>query len=52
LKTAVGSTAMSQTLEAKIVTKTKGRIFIEISKENFEAFCDAVGLYRKEFLEA
>ena len=43
---------MLQTLETKITKKTKNRIQIEITKENFEAFCDAIGLYRKEFLEA
>jgi hypothetical protein len=46
------SFAMSQTLEAKITKKTKSRIRIEITKESFEAFCDAIGLYKKEFLEA
>lgn len=43
---------MPQALEAKITKKTKNRIQIEIKKEHFEAFCDAIGLYRKEFLEA
>lgn len=43
---------MPQALGAKITQKTKKSIQIEIKKENFEAFCDAIGLYRKEFLEA
>lgn len=43
---------MAQTLEAKVTKKTKKSIQIEISKENFETFCDAIGLYRKEFLDA
>ena len=43
---------MAQTLAAKIIKKTSGGIRIEITKENFEAFCDSIGLYRKEFLEA
>ncbi|MBI5188739.1 MAG: hypothetical protein HZA07_06700 [Nitrospirae bacterium] len=42
---------MPQALEAKITKKTKKGIQIEITKENFEAFCDAIGLYRKEFLK-
>ena len=42
---------MAQTLEAKIKKRTKKNIQIEISRENFESFCDAIGLYRKEFLE-
>lgn len=41
---------MPQTLAAKITKKTKKGIQIEITKENFEAFCDAIGLYRREFL--
>ncbi len=43
---------MSIALQARVTKKTKNRIQIEISKESFEAFCDAIGLYRKEFLEA
>ena len=43
---------MGQPLEAKITKKTKSRIQIEITKEGFEAFCDSIGLYRKEFLDA
>jgi hypothetical protein len=42
---------MAQTLEAKVTKKTKKSIQIEISRANFEAFCDAIGLYRKEFLD-
>lgn len=41
---------MPQVLEAKISKRTKNRIRIEISKESFESFCNAIGLYRKEFL--
>ena len=43
---------MPQALEAKITKKTKRTIQIEIRKENFEAFCDAIGLYTKGFLKA
>jgi len=43
---------MPQTLAAKVTRKTKSKIQIEITKENFETFCDAIGLYRKQFLEA
>lgn len=43
---------MAPTLEAKVTKKTKTSIQIEISRANFEAFCDAIGLYRKEFLDA
>lgn len=43
---------MKQALEAKITKRTKSKLQIEITKEGFEAFCDSVGLYRKEFLDA
>ena len=43
---------MPQPLEAKITRKPKSKIQIKITKENFESFCDAVGLYRTPFLEA
>jgi len=43
---------MPRTMQAKITRRTKERLHIEVTKENFEAFCDAVGLYRPEFLEA
>ena len=43
---------MRQVLRAKVTKQTKRSFHIEITKENFEAFCDAIGLYRREFLEA
>ena len=43
---------MRQVLEARITKRTKNRVQLEITKESFEAFCNAIGLYRKEFLEA
>ena len=43
---------MPKTLGSKITKKTKSKIQIEITKENFESFCDAIGLYRPPFLEA
>ena len=43
---------MRNALAAKITQGTKSRIKIEITKESFEAFCNAIGLYRKEFLDA
>ncbi|MEW6609487.1 MAG: hypothetical protein AB1414_18930 [bacterium] len=36
---------------ADVVKKDDSRISIEIKKDNFEAFCNAVGLFKKEFLE-
>ncbi len=38
-------------LKATVTKKTPKNIHLEISKENFESFCDATGLYRKNFLK-
>jgi len=43
---------MGQALAAKVVKRIKRSFQIKISKANFEAFCDSIGLYRREFLEA
>jgi hypothetical protein len=43
---------MANGLQAKVSRKTKNTIRIEISRESFEAFCNATGLYRTEFIEA
>jgi hypothetical protein len=40
------------TLTAKVVKRTRDRFQFKISKENFELFCDSIGLYRREFLES
>lgn len=42
---------MPQALKAKLKA-TRRAVQIEITKENYEAFCDAIGLYNKEFLQA
>jgi len=39
-------------LAAKVVKRTKDSFEFKISKENLESFCDSIGLYRREFLEA
>jgi hypothetical protein len=41
---------MKPKLKATITKETPKSISLEISKETFESFCDAAGLYRKEFL--
>ena len=38
-------------LKVRIREKTSDMITLEIRKEDFEAFCAASGLYRKEFLD-
>lgn len=43
---------MANGLQAKVTRKTKNTIRIEISRESFEAFCNATGLYREGFIEA
>lgn len=39
-------------LAAKVIKRTKDSIEFRILKENFESFCDSIGLYRREFLAA
>ncbi len=39
-------------LAAKVIKRTKDSFEFRISKDNFESFCDSIGLYRREFLEA
>jgi hypothetical protein len=43
---------MPTALAARITKRTRKSLNIEITKENFEAFCDSIGLYRPEFLDA
>ena len=42
---------MSPKLKTKITKETPKSIHLEISKENFESFCDSAGLYRDDFLK-
>lgn len=39
-------------LAAKVVKRTRDSFQFTISKSNFESFCDSIGLYRREFLDA
>ncbi|CAI4033095.1 hypothetical protein DNFV4_03528 [Nitrospira tepida] len=39
-------------LAAKVVKRTRDSFQFTISKRNFESFCDSIGLYRREFLDA
>lgn len=43
---------MQKTLSAELKKVSNDKVKFEITKNNYEAFCNAVGLYRKEFLEA
>lgn len=41
---------MKPKLKAAITKKTTRSIHLEVSKETFDTFCDAAGLYKKGFL--
>ncbi|MBO1223051.1 MAG: hypothetical protein JYX80_01360 [Candidatus Scalindua sediminis] len=41
---------MKAKLKTTITKETPKTIHLEINKETFEIFCDAAGLYRKEFI--
>jgi hypothetical protein len=43
---------MQKTLSAELKKISRDKVRFEITRENYEAFCDAVGLYKKEFLES
>lgn len=42
---------MQKVLSAELRRISKDKVRFEITKDNYEAFCNAVGLYRKEFME-
>jgi hypothetical protein len=43
---------MQKTLSAEIKKVSTDKIRVEITRDNYESFCNAVGLYKKEFIEA
>jgi len=43
---------MQKTLSAELKKISKDKVRFEITKDNYEAFCNAVGLYKKEFMES
>jgi hypothetical protein len=43
---------MQKTLSAEIKKVSKNKVRFKITRDNYEALCNAVGLYKKEFLEA
>lgn len=42
---------MQKTLTAELKRVSKDKVRFEITKDNYESFCNAVGLYRKDFIE-
>ena len=42
---------MQKTLSAEITKVSTDRIRVEITRDNYESFCNAIGLYKKEFVE-
>ena len=43
---------MQKVLAVELKKMSRDRIRFEITKENYESFCNAVGLYKTEFIEA
>ncbi len=41
---------MQKTLPVVLRKKDSNKVSLEITKDNFEAFCNAVGLFRSDFL--
>ena len=42
---------MQKTLSAEIKKVSTDRIRFEITRDNYESFCNAVGLFKKEFIK-
>jgi hypothetical protein len=43
---------MQKTLSAELRKISSDRVRFEITRDNYEAFCNAIGLYKKEFIES
>ena len=43
---------MQKTLPAELKKISRDKVRFEITKDNYESFCNAVGLYKKEFIES
>lgn len=41
---------MQKTLSVALRKKEPNKIYLEIRKDNFEAFCNAVGIFKPDFL--
>ncbi len=42
---------MQKTLSAELKRINKNKVKFEITRDNYEAFCNAIGLYKREFIE-
>lgn len=42
---------MQKTLPAELTKLSKDKVKLEITKENYEAFCSAVGFFKQDFIE-
>jgi hypothetical protein len=40
---------MQKTLLAELKRINKNKVKFEITRDNYEAFCNAIGLYKREF---
>ncbi|MBI4843484.1 MAG: hypothetical protein HY809_04075 [Nitrospirae bacterium] len=43
---------MQKALSAELKKISKDKVRFEITKDNYESFCNAIGIYRKDFLDA
>ncbi|MBI4689689.1 MAG: hypothetical protein HY754_05435 [Nitrospirae bacterium] len=43
---------MLKTLPAELKKVKRDKVRFEITKDNYEAFCNAMGLFRKEFIDS
>lgn len=43
---------MQKTISAELKKISKDKVRFEITRDNYESFCNAVGLYKKEFIDA
>jgi len=43
---------MQKTLTSELKRVSKEKVRFEITKDNYETFCNAVGLYRKDFIDS
>lgn len=46
-----GGKKMQKTLSYELKKVSKDKIKFEITKDNYEAFCNAIGLYKQSFVE-
>ena len=43
---------MQRTLSAELIKISRDRVKFEITRDTYESFCNAIGIYKKDFLES